>query len=288
MPDVDTTTRRFLDALDAWLRGQRVQDLVGRDELAEVLRELREDEAFWTRARPEFEAAWARVEARLRAEDRAIRDLIADEAYQRVLDLVEAIEPDPEAVRAFLRSPAVEQSLGQVLYTGIYEFMRKADLLGKVVDRLPVIGPIRKKVMGVLKDELEPLLEGQIKGFLGGFSGHAVERLIQHVLAPEHRDGFRAARRRLAEHVMQRPVRTLLPDPAATARLRDGAWQALRQAAFRDEAEWLRWAFEDHGEVTLERWAWRPGERTRDVMARALERFLGAGEGWTLRPGPGA
>lgn len=277
--------RRFVEDLEAWLRERRLADLVTREDVQRALDDLRKDEAFWTRVRPQYEQAWDRVEARLRAEKRPLRELLSDEAVQRVLDAVEALEPDPEAVRAFLRSPAFEGALGQVLYAGIREFMRKADLLGALVNKLPVIGPIRKKFMSIVADEFEPRLEGQIKAFLGGFSGMAVERMIQSVLAPENRDGFRAARRRLAEHLLARPVHTLLPDPAVAARWRQQVWDGVRGASVKDEAQLLDWLFQDHGEATLGAWVSR-SRPAQDVVVRSLERFLQDDKGKAWRLGP--
>lgn len=278
--------RRFVEELEAWLRERKLADLVTREDVQRALDELRKDDAFWTGLRPQYEKSWDKVEARLRGEKRPLKELLSDEAVQRIIDSVEAFEPDPEAVRAFLRSPAFEGALGQVLYAGIREFLRKADLLGALVNKLPVIGPIRKKVMGIVAEEFEPRLEGQIKAFLGGFSGMAVERMIQHVLAPENREGFRAARRRLAEHLLARPVHTLLPEPAVSARWRQQVWDGLRGASVKDEAQLLDWLFQDHGEVSVGAWAWR-SRPAQDVVVRSLERFLSdsKGKGWRLEPG---
>jgi hypothetical protein len=281
-PAADPTgARPFLDDLRAWLRARRPAELVTREEAARLLAELRGDEAFWTRARPRFDEAWARGEARLRAERRALKEVLAPEARARLLEAAEALDPDPEAVRTFLRSPAIERMLGSVLYTGIFEFIRKVDLLGNLINKMPVIGPIRKRVMAAFAEEVETRLEGQIKAFLGGFSGLAVEKMIQFVLSDENREGFRTARRRLAEHLLERPVASLLPDAATATRWRDGAWQGLRRALVADEGQALDWLYEDHGEASLEAVLWEPSPLGKDLLARGLERFLAEG-GWRL------
>lgn len=281
MHDGNDAARKFLEDVQAWFAERRLGELLTKGDLQQILAALRQDEPFWTDLRPRFEEAWGRVEARLRGERRPLRELLSDEAVQRLLDAAEALEPDPEAVRAFLRSPAVESALGQTIYDGIFEFMRRADLFGALLNKLPVIGPIRKKLMAVVAEEVEPRLEGQVKAFLGGFSGLAVEKLIQRVLAPEHRDGFRAARRRLAEHLLGRSVSSLVPEPAVTARWRTAVWEALRKASLKNEDEVLDWLFADHGELVLGAWAFRSRPAT-DVAVRSLERFLGAGKGWRL------
>lgn len=273
--------RRFLEDFQGWLRERRPGELVTREESSRLLDDLRKDEPFWTRARPRFDTAWERAERRLRDEKRPLKDLLSPEVQQRLLDGAEALDPDPEAMRTFLRSPAIEKMLGSVLYTGIFEFIKKVDLIGAVINRMPVIGPIRKKVMAMFAEEVETRVEGQIKGFLGGFSGLAVERMIQFVLSPENREAFGKARRRLAEHLLQRPVSSLLPEPATTARWRDAAWKALRDEALVDEAQVLDWLYQDHADAPVGSWTWDPSPLGQDLLVRGLERFLGE-RGWTV------
>jgi hypothetical protein len=271
--------RAFLDDLDAWLRERRVPELVRREEAGKLIQDLRQDEAFWTRLRPRFDHAWTRAEERARAEKRGLKEVLSADAQKRVLEGAEAFDPDPEAVRTFLRSPAIETMLGSVIYTGIFEFIKKVDLLGSLINKLPVIGPIRKRVMAAFAEEVEMRLEGQIKAFLGGFSGLAVERMIQFVLSDENREGFKKARRRLAEHLLHRPVASLVPDAATTARWRDAAWTALREASLRDEAQVLQWIYDDHGDATLGSWWPEASPLGRDLFVRGLEQFLAA-KGW--------
>lgn len=272
----------FVTAWEGWFRARRPSELVSEEELREHLRELRADDAFWERQRPRFETGWDRVERRLREEQRPLRALLSPETTQRLVEGVEALEPDPDAVRTFLRSPAIESMLGEILYNGISEFLKRVDLLGNIVDKLPVLGGIRRRVMAAFKEEVEGRLETQIKGFLGSFSGRAVDRMIQYVLSEEHRAGFREARRRVAEHLLDRPLQSLLPDAATSARWKEAAWKALRQEQA-SEAEHLSRFYEDMDEP-LDGWLWESSPGLRELVARQLERFLESEEaaGWTL------
>ena len=273
---------RFVQALDAWLREQPLADLVPRATLSGLIQESREDEALWSEARPRFDRVWSWIEERLRKEERPLREVLSPEASERFLEGLERVEPDPEAVRAFLRSPAVEHMLGEVLYHGISEFLRKADFIGRIVNRLPVIGPIRKKIMGVFKEEFEGRLEEQIKGFLGQFSGLAVDRMIEHVLSEKNRAGFSAARRKVGEHVLDRPVKTLLPSREATSRARAQLWEGLRKASLREEETLIDEAYAEHGADPWSAWAWPLTARATELFAAPLSRFLASG-GWTLK-----
>lgn len=279
--------RGFVLALEEWMRAQPLRDLLPREQLQALVEEARQDEQLWSDLRPRYVRAWDWVEGKLRAEERPAREVLAPATAERLLEALERAEPDPDAVRAFLRSPAIEAMLGEILYHGISEFLSRADLVGRVVNRLPVLGPIRKKVMAVFKEEFEGRLEGQIKGFLGQFSGLAVDRMIEHVLSEQNRAGFSAARRKVGEHLLARPVRSLVPGPETTQRARDQAWEGLRQASLREERELLEQVYADHGADTWGDWTWRLTPRATELLAGPLTRFLAsdAGRAWRLSGG---
>lgn len=282
-PAADPTAAKLSRCLEDWIRDQPLQDLLPREGLSTWLTEVRGDDAYWEGLHPRFEQAWKKAEDRLRADDRPARELLSPQAVERLLDALEALDPDPEAVRTFLRSPAIEATLGSVLYAGILEFIRKVDLIGNMVNRLPVIGGIRRKVLSAFREEIDTRLESQIKGFLGGFSGKAVERMIQHVLSEQNRAGFRAARRSLGEYLLQRPVSSLVPSPETAARHREAVWKGLRKPQIRDEDKHLDAAYEDHGQDRVGDWTWRLSEAALPLLARPLRRFLDSPAGAVWR-----
>jgi len=277
------STRDAIDALDAWLREQRIDGLLPREQAESLLAAWRDDEAFWARFRPRFEQAWAKAEQTWIDEERPLEQLLSPEAKARVLDAAAAFEPDAEALSAFMRSPAVEETLGDVLYNGITEFLKRVDLLGGFIDKLPVLGGIQRRVRAAFKDEVEGRLEGQIKSFLGGFSGRATDRMIQRVLSPENREGFQDAQRRLAEHMLQRPLKSLIPDAAARERARETVWEGLRKAALQNEGELLERLYEAQEQTTVGDWLWSSDE-VRQLGADLLERFFSSEQGAAFRP----
>jgi len=44
--------------------------------------------------------------------------------------------------------------VGGILYEGIFEFLRKVDIIGNIINRLPIIGPIRVAIMKEFKASL--------------------------------------------------------------------------------------------------------------------------------------
>jgi hypothetical protein len=275
----------FVTAYDGWLRGQTLSSLVPREAILALSAELEGDDAWWDLQRVRFDKAWARSEARLRGEERSLGEVIGKAGSERVVSLAESLDPDPEAVRTFLRSPAIESMLGEVLYQGIFEFIKKVDLVGRVVNKLPVLGGIRRKILAAFREEIENRLESQIKGFLGGFSGLAVERMIQFVLSDENRQGMGKARRRLAEHMLERPVKTLVPDAEAVARSRENTWKAIRESKLSDrEGGLLDLLYRDYGDESFAEWALDLTPKGKALLAIPLGGFLASDAGRSWRP----
>ncbi len=69
---------------------------------------------------------------------------------------IEKVDVDGDVLKAFMRTKALEGMAGAILYTGIFEFMQKADVIGNVVNSLPIIGPVRQQVNVALKDVVSP------------------------------------------------------------------------------------------------------------------------------------
>lgn len=282
--DLHDRANALVEQLESWLGQQRAADLITADEIETLAAEIRADEAYWSALKPRFDNAWARVEAHLRKEDRPLEEILADPMVEQVIEAAGDVEPDIDAVGVFLRSPAVEAMLGNLLYTGISEFMRRADLIGAVIDKLPVIGSIRKKILSTVADEIERRLESQIKGFLGGFSGMAVESTIQFIFRQENRAAFRSAQRQLMKHVLARPLNTLLPDAEMTRSMRDSVWASLPAAALKNEREIIDLAFEVAGEEPLAGWLWPLSKTARGVGGRALAGCWDLERGDTFKP----
>lgn len=276
----------FVKACDTWLRGRTLAELVSEDEVHDLLESVRADDAHWERQRPRYDKVWTHVEERLRGESRPLRELLHPKTSERIVGMLAALEPDPEAVRTFLRSPAIESMLGEILYNGISEFLKRADLLGRVVDKLPVLGGIRRRVTAAFKDEVEGRLESQIKSFLGSFSGRAVDRMIQYVLSDENKAGFTEARKRVVDHLLDRPVRSLVPDPEASDRMREQLWESLRKSPPK-QREQIAKAYEAFGGEPLETWVFETSDGLKELLGRGLERFLESdqGAGWTVDGG---
>ena len=165
--DHHAESMRLLDSLDAWLRRQTVASVLPRSEAQALLDDLRGDRRFWAQQRRQYSRVWMQVEHALQQEARPLREVLGAETSARLLDALANMDENPELVTAVLRSEAVELLLGHVLYEGIVEFIQQVDVLGNVVNSLPVIGPIRVQIMTAARDQLDLLVGKQIASFLG-------------------------------------------------------------------------------------------------------------------------
>jgi hypothetical protein len=181
-------------------------------------------EAQW---REPFNRAWARARSIMAADGRQVREVLGEERSARLVSLAERLEPPPEAVRAVFRQGATEKLLGEVLYEGIMGFLKRADLLGPVVDKLPILGGLRRRLLASLKEEFERRAETKVRSFLQQASKAAVERAIEFVLSDKNRELFKGMRHKLAQTVLDRRVRELAGSDEQSEQLREEAWRVL-------------------------------------------------------------
>jgi hypothetical protein len=87
-----------------------------------------------------------RVVNEAKNEKRTLAVFLGDTNTKSLLKQVDSLDLyEPAAVRAFLNTPAFEGMLGGILYEAIFEFLQKVDLLGNIVNGLPVIGKSERR-----------------------------------------------------------------------------------------------------------------------------------------------
>lgn len=264
---------------DAWARQRTLREVLPPMDLARAVRSMRADKALLDSYRPIYDKATARIEKTLREETRTIREIIGEEASMRALASLEGIAGDPEATRAVLRTPAVESVIGSILYEGIFEFIQTVDLIGNIVNSLPIIGPIRQQIVSGFKRELDRTLGRQVKSFLGSYSRLATEQLASLVLSEENSKGFAQARRRLGEEVLGRPLSSLVPASAVVQDLRESAWALAETPLPVDDEEIIDRVYSLFGDQTIEELGLETPSQISSLGASVLEKFLSSEEG---------
>lgn len=77
---------------------------------------------------------------------------------------IESVSINEDILKAFMRTKAVESLAGAILYTGIFEFVQRADILGNIVNQLPVIGPVRQQVLSPRFQILNAIMHIRVEG----------------------------------------------------------------------------------------------------------------------------
>jgi len=285
---VDGYSGTVVDKVELWLREQPIGGLLDKDELKGLLLDLDEDEEFWTTQKPKFDDIWKQVDSHLRQESRPLDTILRKGMLTSIAEAVEGAPIPEDVLKAFMRTKAVESLAGAILYTGILEFMQRADVLGNIVNTLPVIGPVRKQVNAALKEALDQTLGGQIKDFLGTQSRPAVEQMITFILSEDNKKGFGRSGRRAAEYILSRPVNSLMPGWETSDEIRDQVWSAVRQSAgtLSDEEAFLDTFFERLGPRSLGEFLPDIPPTAKKGMLVVWQKFLDSESGMGLSSSP--
>ncbi|KAJ1620624.1 hypothetical protein T492DRAFT_1150130 [Pavlovales sp. CCMP2436] len=239
----------LLDAVEEWVRTQRVSDIVPEKKLRSLLKAVRSDVSFWERQHEQYERLWFRVEAQLRLDARPVREVLGEELSQDALIMLEQFDSAP-FMRSAMQSDAVEKLLGSVLYEALFAFIKSADILGNMMSSLPLFGPMRDQIIRESKKSLDAVMGAQISGFLGSYSKEAVKSAVSYV--DGHGADFSKAQRRAVEELLNRPFNSVLPSAADTALIRDTVWLRVRHVRAPNEDEIISSLYAEFGEETID------------------------------------
>jgi hypothetical protein len=273
-----------IDRVDEWLRLQTFSGMVDRHELKKLLSDVVSDDDYWARQRGTYDTIFDEVDTLLRREERPLQQILNEGVLAKVLDQVEKADVDPSLLKAFMRTPAVESMAGAILYTGIFEFVQRADILGNIVNGLPVIGPIRMEINKALKEQLDATLGPQVTQFLGTQSRPAVEQMISFITAEENKQAFGKSGRRLAEYLLNRPVNSIMPSRDSALKIRDQGWPVIRELVSTVEAQekLIDGFFEKNGDVKIGEYLPDLPPSAKRGLLRMWQRFLDSEEGMGL------
>lgn len=244
-----STAREAID----WVKTQELDSLLPREDALSILDELLSDEELIDDSERLVVKNWNKLELKLLEEKRSVAEIIGKETTDRVLKSVENVDGyDPQAVRAFLGSEAVNKLLAQVLYDGIYNFFQTIDVFGNIIGNLPIIGPMRNRIRDDAKKSLDRTVGPLIKTFLTSYTKTAVLEASDFVLSPANRNVFGSANVKLVSNILERPVNTLIPSSDLTAKLRDDAYEYLRGVESKDLEEYVTFCYDIVGDKSVD------------------------------------
>ena len=221
---------KIVEAAQGWLLKEPLASIMPQSSLSSAVKELQGNSLFWDTNKSLYDKWWLQVEGGFREEQRSLKEILGPEAVNELLNSVEKADVyDPTTVRAFLQNPAFETMIGGILYEGIFEFIQRVDIIGNIVNGLPIIGPMRQAIMSEFKKNLDKTLGGQVKTFLSSFNRIAVQRMIDFVTSPTNRLSLQKANRNVAQSLLERPFANVVPSSETTDMLRDRFWFVLRE-----------------------------------------------------------
>jgi len=248
----DETSSKLFILMKDFVKNERIASFISKDELISVLEEIKANDELWQENKIVYDKYWLKLEEQLRNENRRIDEILGSSLTSKILKTVQDIDVyDPVAVRTFLQTPAVELMISGILYEGIFEFLQRVDIIGNVVNQLPIIGPIRQSIVKEFKQQLDKVLAPQVKTFLSTFNRIAVERMISFVLSNENRKGFAAANVKLIENILSRKISTLVPNKDTSNKLKDQAWSAIIEVPINDLTPSLDIIYEQLGDKSI-------------------------------------
>ena len=208
-----------------WSKGQTLESVAPRATVDIILSDVRETN--WDNQFEKYSLWFDKIEAAVRSESKSIEQVLGANSTASVLSLTEKIDIDPVSFNTFLKQPAFEEIIGTVIYEAIFTFLEKVDILGNIVNQLPIIGPIRKQINEQIKKSLDATLGKQIKAFLVDYNRVAISRIAELALSPSNRVKISKANRSLVTSLLKRPVKSYVPSPEDMKRLKLKLWETL-------------------------------------------------------------
>mmetsp|Transcript_17778 Transcript_17778/g.26936 ORF Transcript_17778/g.26936 Transcript_17778/m.26936 type:complete len:316 (+) Transcript_17778:72-1019(+) len=249
--DCTTSTLRSSVPL-SWITSEHVDSLLPKNDAIAILKELATNDTLLDNSEKMVSKNWKSLEKRILEETRTVRELLGDETSDRLLRSVQKISDyDPEAVKAFLESDAISALLSKVLFDGIFEFFQNIDPLGKIVNQLPIIGPIRQQIISETKRNLDRTLGPSVQGFLKSYNRVATSQAVDFVLSPANRDVFNSANVKLVSSLVDRPINTLFPADMGERLVKD-AYGYVRNANMEEIEKYVDLVYDLIGDKSID------------------------------------
>jgi len=236
-----------------WFKLQDLDSLLPKDDTLAILDEILSDEQLLDDSERLVIKNWDKLEMKLMDEKRSIAEIIGKKSTNRILKSVQNVEGyDPDAVKAFLGSEAVNKLLAQILYDGIYNFFQTIDVFGNIIGSLPIIGPMRNKIRDDAKRNLDRTVGPLIKTFITSYTKVAVLEASEFVLSPANRKVFGSANVKLVSNILERPINSLIPQSEMSVKLRDDAFKYIRSVERSELEEYVTFCYDIVGDKSLD------------------------------------
>ena len=197
----------LINNFKSWASEKTVESMLPKQKIYKIIEEIKRSPNAALSIKPIYNDVFSKIEVFIETEQRSIKQLLGVEASTRFLNSVEQTNIyDATTVRAFLISPIFEKMIGTVLYEGIFQFIQKIDFVGNVVNKLPLLGPLRQNFVVQFKKVLDVVVGDELKKFLAGFNRVAVQRMVDFILSKENSKYLLQANKNLVDSIISRPI----------------------------------------------------------------------------------
>jgi hypothetical protein len=233
-------------------KNESLEILVPKQDAILIIQELLSDKKLLEDNLAILSQNWDSLERKLNTEDRTLGKILGDKSTERLLRSIESMNGyDPDAVKTFLGSDAVNLLFAKILYDAIFEFLRRVDILGNIVGTLPILGPIRNQILIELKKTLDRSLGPLVQQFLGTYTKIAVNQGIAFVLSPSNNKSFANANVNLVKSLLDRPVKSFFSSTSTSGisqKLKEEIFGYIRTVEPSDLDIYINWIYEIVGD----------------------------------------
>ena len=130
--------------------------------------------------------------------------------------------------RIFQESDAINSLFSQLLYDAIFEFTLKVDVIGNIISKLPLLGPVRNQVLKESKKNMDKTLGPLLQRFLSGYTRVAIRQAVDFVVSEENASAFGAANAKLVQYLLEkRTIAEWIPEEDKLNEYREEIWSYL-------------------------------------------------------------
>lgn len=241
----------LLNSLELWISKQTLTSIYPYEKVQALVYSIKLNSSR-TALEPTFDLYWKEAEQFIATENRPLKTILGTELTAKILNTVENTDIyEPSAVRSFLQAPVFEKMIGGILYEGIFEFLQRVDIIGNVVNKLPLIGPLRQTFVKEFKKVIDTILGEQLKTFLASYNRIAVQRIVDFLLSKDNRGYLALANKNLVNTLISRPINELLPNQSTRDQLKVSTWSALNAISEEDILKIIKTVYDNYSERSL-------------------------------------
>lgn len=211
--ELGATAPSYNQALE-YLTSESINDLLPKEDLIAIVVELKSSDSLMDDLESQSLRVFDKISDKLMQEERSMSEIIGPSNMDSVIERIGSMEDsiyDPTTVNAFLGSDAINSMFAKVLYDGIFEFFQRIDIIGNIINGLPIIGPVRQQINSQFKRELDKTLGPLVQQFLRAYTKVAVQQASDFVLSDNNKKAFSSANARIVASIVNRPLKDLIP-----------------------------------------------------------------------------